>query len=322
MYWVMWLIFSCVNISISSLLQVKYTRGVEALSRAKRFESEIFALGLSYTMNLIIIAGLCDVKFVALLDGQSEVPSDRDEEKHWYCFSLSILYPMLITTLLTALHSMGLFEKASEALEDVDKSQLEAEQEDAAYEEIQRLTIADNNLRHSITTAGGFRVKGGEPAFAMNPAPINEMDRSSNTSTSSDSSKPSSPSTGNGASLDERYSKMGSVIKQSMSPVDAVLCSWDRRRTVNLAISMMVVTMSGFYCGSSWYAWSILSFQFLLQGAYILSSFVFAGVITYMAWSYMVMVTFRFEQDEMKRNTHRLTTSRRKRNQLITLAGR
>ena len=111
-------------------------------------------------------------------------------------------------------------------------------------------------------------------------------------------------------------------LKRMMAPVDSALCSWDRKRTVNLAMSMNLVVMLGFFCGSSWYAWSILSFQFLLNGPFIVSSLLFAVVMSFMVWNYMVMVTFKFEYDELMNNTDRLTNTRRKRNQLLTLAGR
>ena len=46
--------------------------------------------------------------------------------------------------------------------------------------------------------------------------------------------------------------------------------------------------------GSAWYAWSILTFGMLLAGpSELFKALTFAVVISYMAWSYMVMLTFK-----------------------------
>lgn len=105
-------------------------------------------------------------------------------------------------------------------------------------------------------------------------------------------------------------------------PLDVYFCGWDSGRTSSLALALLLYVMFGYFCGSVWFSWSLVSFQFILKGPPVTSNLLFAIVMTYSVRTYLIALTFGYETDVVSSNDNRLTHRRFKKIYLLKVAGR
>jgi hypothetical protein len=132
------LVVICVIVVVLNYVHRHYLKAPEAVYlRVKLYESELFALGLAFTLNLLVIAGLCGVNYLGFLGyGESD---DQTIIDGYYnqCQTVGFAYPLMLSYLLVKLHQSGLFDEGEEYLERAEQC-LGDEEED----ELARLSAA------------------------------------------------------------------------------------------------------------------------------------------------------------------------------------
>ena len=99
--------------------------------KAKIFNAEIYALGLAYTLSLLILSGACGEGFISSLTHSDDDDGHHDEDMgNPMCGQFTFLYPVIITALLTIVHSMNIFEKAAGLGEEGEKGDDEKEEDE------------------------------------------------------------------------------------------------------------------------------------------------------------------------------------------------
>lgn len=117
-WWLYIFIMICIVVVVVSHLQAAYTADQAVLTRAQRFICETFSIGMAYTLSLILLAAMCGINYINILD----TTTDDDynfKDANVYCdpnTQLIVMYPVAVTVLLSVVHSLGLFERVETVL--------------------------------------------------------------------------------------------------------------------------------------------------------------------------------------------------------------
>ena len=159
------LIGVCLLIASSDSLHLHFFKAPqEVYLRIKLYESESFALGLAFILNIIVIAGLCGVNYLSFLHY-----TESDEDYYGSanaCTAVGFIYPLTLGSFLVSLQTSGLLDKGEEFLEHA-----ECCDEDDEEDEVARLSAAaaeagaenaSGALLSDSTNTGGSAVLGSD----------------------------------------------------------------------------------------------------------------------------------------------------------------
>ena len=284
--WVGFLIM-CALVACTGLIQEKFTgAGTASLLKAKILNAEVYSLGLAYTLNLITLASACGPDFL------TSIKSDDDhyhQNANPMCYPTLVLYPLIVTGIVTVLHSMGLFDTAAGLVHQGEMGEDEKEIDEMHHRQTEvqlRLSLAAEATEgqengHSHGHGHGHRTH------------------------------------------DDCYTRTGGMLTAACAPLDFLFCSWDRDRTASTSVSMMLYVMLGLYCGSAWFVYALLQFRFILAGPAVISYTVFSIIITFISLIYLTSLSTRHEWDhDHNGDSERWTNTKSKRKELVTMAAR
>jgi hypothetical protein len=274
--------------------------------KIKLFESEIFSLGLAYCFNLVVIAWFCGTNYLSVLDYAESEGDDVDDGASNQCSNLGFFYAVGLTYLLMQVQNSGIFSTAEEMLEDAEQC-LEAEEE----AEVERLE-AEKEQEEAEGAAAG--VEDVEAAVAHRP--INSDAASSSTGAQDVEAVGEKL-----FSVAECCVDCAVVLTRVCTPADALLCSWDEKRSTNASLGMLLFTFLGFYVGCGWYTYSLGVFGFL-EGEMppVVGSLVFALVVTTLGLHYLVVATTALEYDQRMAKKKVVTKIRMRKVQIMVTA--
>lgn len=275
----------------SNCFLVQLTRNT--ILKAKILNAEIYSLGLAYTLNLITLAGTCGPNFL------SSIKYDDDHYSHGsnpMCYPALILYPLIVTSVITVLHSMGLFDTAAELVEEGEKGEVEHEIDAMLF----RQSEAELEHANSHEFEGNI---GGSRQQKVEEVQEDKLEHKK---------------------FDDIYTRAGGALTACCTPLDSLFCSWDQHRTVSISISMFLYVLLGLYCGSAWFVYALLQFRFLFQGSDAMNYFVFSVTITAISLVYVTSMSTKHQWDHHYRlgKARRWTNTKSKRKELITMAAR
>jgi len=298
---------ACLLITVSNAFHMFAMKSPEDIYlKIKIFESEFFSLGLSYTLNVLVIGLGCGLGYLSFLD-YTESEDDVDYNSNSLCSSVGMFYAVGLTYLLIKVQNSGLFESAEGLLEEAEMC-LEAEEE----EEVDRPSIS---LKASHAEAGADAKADADVDVE---ATVAEQPINPGLSSSEDEPLP--------VEVEEDLVSRCCIATvesatRACAPVDAVLCAWDTKRSTNTSLGLFFSTFLGFYVGCAWFAYSREVLVSLVQADVpVLGALVFATVVTSIGMHYMVIMTVALEQDENAGRVKKLSGSRMRKVQIMLMA--
>lgn len=231
------------------------------VAKAKRLESEAYALAIAYTCTILILTALCGEAFTSYLTngGDDDTAGQQNNE----CSNLSIWYPVVLTFVLSFVKANGLD----------DTLLAHAEEPEHSIEAVRAEAANATTLSKPITA----------PSAHSSTAEEDDAERMAD------------------SEMNITTACCYGVCDPVGDVLDQTVLKWDHERVTKISLLQMFNAFLGYMVGCAWFSYATLSFQnnftFIAYG-YLLGLFTFAVMISYIAVGYLTRMTVRMEMEK------------------------